>query len=326
MLIERLDVAAIRLCEQHGLIPPEQELAAVGLADSEFRQRLHRLTALGVIRSFHATLVVPPLVGGDWVWGSVLATVSRPLGIANLLARQLPFVTELLLNSSLPAGVGPNLALLFYSRDFETEARYIRSVSGIEYAEVGRIADYSFPVSRQLSTEEKGLLRRLAAHPAAGLTVSRDETFRPSLTATLKAFGDAVGQTPDWVRAKLDRLFWTPVNGTGVVRVLPELDWTRVENFGHFHFLLNTGHRPDQLARLIADSSNGEIPARGFELVLGGNPYRGRYVQVEADCWGVAEMMERVNYLNQIAGISVQAVLLNQGVVINSGWVPGLLE
>lgn len=326
MLVERPDVAAIRLCEECGPVPTPGELAAAGLSDGEFRSRLQRLASLGVIRDFRMTLVVPPLVGGDWVLGSMLATVTRPLGVANLLSRRLPFVTEVVLNSSLPAGVGPNLALLFYSRDFDTEARYIRSVSGIEHVEVGRVVDYSFPVSRQLSTDEKSLLRRLAAAPNLAVTSTASDSPEASPDAVLGRLGGEIGQTPTWVRAKLDRLVWSRANGAGIIRILPELDWTRVENFGHFHFLLSTGHRPEQLSRLITDSSGGEIPSRGFELVLEGRPYQGRYVQVEADCWGIADVMERVDFLNQIIGISVQAVLLNRGVIINSDWVSGLIE
>lgn len=302
MLVEQPDIAALRLCEELGTFPTEGELAAVELTATEFRNRLRRLTDAGVIQSFKATLAVPPLLGGDWVLGSMLATADRPLGIANLLAKRLPFVTETVINYSLPAKVGPNFALLFYSRDFETEARYIRSVPGLEHSEICRVVEYSFPVSRALSTEEKALLRLIAATPTAGIA----------------DLGTASGKGPEWVRVKLDQLLWTPANGTGVLRILPELDWTKVENFGHFHFLLATGHKPEPLLRIIAE--------RGFRLVLDGQLYRDRYLQVEADCWGIADLMERVGYLDQTTGINVKGVLLNQNISINSGWVPGLLK
>ncbi|MFO7638056.1 MAG: hypothetical protein R6X14_01950 [bacterium] len=302
MLVDKLDVAALRLCEERGTISDAAGLTAAGLTAGEFHARLRKLSAAGVLRCLKASLAVPPLLGGDWVWASLLATASRPLGIANLLLKRLPFVTEVLLNASLPPRVGPNLAVLFYSRDYDTEARYVRSISGMEHCEVCRVAEYSFPVSRSLSTDERNLLRQVAAHPAAE---------REELVA-------AVGQRPEWVQAKLEQLTWTPTNGSGILRVQPELDWTRVENFGHCHFLLATGHRPAQLRRLLTE--------RGFELVLEGKPYRDRYIQVEADCWGMADVVERVSFLDQTTGISVRGVLLNQQVIINADWVAGLLS
>jgi DNA-binding Lrp family transcriptional regulator len=278
VIVERADIAALRTCEERGMFPTEGELARVESTMDDYRRRLRRLSAAGVIRSFHAILVVPPLLGGAWVWAGVLATVARP------------------------DKLGPNLAMLFYSRDFDTEARFIRSAAGMEHHEVYRVAEYSFPMVQPLSSDEKRLLRQLVGNPAADIGV----------------LGAELGQTPDWVQVKLDRLLWTPSNRSGVIRIQPEVDWTRVENFGHFHFLLLTGHQPGQLQRLVEE--------RGFELVMRGKTYRERFVQVEADVWGVADLMERVAYLNQIASIKVAGVTWNERVTVNSDWVPGLLE
>jgi hypothetical protein len=120
-----------------------------------------------------------------------------------------------------------------------------------------------------------------------------------------------------WVRTKLDRLLWSETNRSGVLRVQLELNWSVVQNFGHFHFLLETGHRPEQLTRLVS--------ADGFSLVMGGTPYRNRYVQVEADVWGVGRLMDLVTFLDQIEGIRVAGVLWNRAVVVNTKWVDGLL-
>ncbi len=302
MILEKLDVAAIRLCEKRGMFPSEAELAGAGLGADDYQSRLRRLVAQGVIRSFRTVLVVPPLLGGDWVWAGVLANVTRPLGVANALVKKLPFVAEVILNSGLPEKLGPNLALLFYSRDFETEARFIRSAAGMEHQEVYRVAEYSFPIPMPVSTEERALLNYLIKHPESGIP----------------AIGSALGRNPTWVRAKLDRLFWTEVNRSGVVRIQPEVDWSKADNFGHFHFLLETGHKPDQLVRMVSE--------RGFELVLGGRTYRDRYIQVEADVWGVADLMQRVCYLNQITGINVAGVVWNERMTVNADWVAGLLD
>lgn len=302
MIVDRLDVAAVRLCERRGMFPGEADLAEVELSLDDYQARLRRLSTSGVVRSFKAVLVVPPLLGGDWVLAGVMASVSRPLGVANALARKLPFVTEIVLNLGLPERLGPNLSLLFYSRDFDTEAQFIRTASGLEYQEVFRVADYSFPMVLPLSSEERALVKHLVEFP---------ESDTESLAA-------ALGRGPDWVRAKLDRLLWTEGNRSGVVRIQPEVDWTRVENFGHFHFLLETGHKPDQLGSLLAE--------HGFELCLGGRAYRDRYIQVEADVWGIGDLMQRVALLDGLPGIRTAGIVWNQRLVVNSDWMSGLLD
>lgn len=302
MILERLDVAAIRLCEDRGMFPTEGELAHVGLSAADYAERIRNLSTQKVIRSMRTSLVVPPLLGGDWVWAGVLANVARPLGVANSLTRRLPFVTEVILNAGVPARIGPELALLFYSRDFDTEAQFIRSAEGMEHHEVYRVAEYSFPIPLPLSGEERDLLRFLVRNPCLDIG----------------GVAGGLGKEQAWVRAKLDRLYWTERTRSGVVRVQPEIDWTKVENFGHFHFLLETGHRPEQLSRMVAE--------RGFGLVLGGKTYRDRFLQVESDVWGIADLMERVAYLNQIVGIRVVGVLWNESVSVNTDWAAGLLE
>ncbi len=301
MILEKGDVAALRLAEQRGWFPTDAEVTAAGLKSADYAERLRRLCSLGIIRGFKTTLVVPPLLGGDWVWAAVLANAKSDLGLANALAARLPFVSEIVLNASLPEKVGPNLAVLFYSRDFDKEAEFIRNAPGIEYHEVYQVAEYSFPVAMPLSKDEKELVRYLVEHPESGIA----------------EVGSAMERSPTWVRAKLDRLLWSDTNRTGVLRVLPELNWAPVENVGHFHFLLETGHRTDQLERLVNEA--------GMSVVFGGKTYRDRFVQVEADVWGIGKLLDTVAYLDQIAGVRVAAVLWNREVLIHAKWVPGLV-
>jgi len=301
VILEKSDVAALRLAEARGWFPNDSEVTAAGLKPADYAERLRRLCTLGIIRGFKTTLVVPPLLGGDWVWAAVLANAKSGLGLANALAARLPFVSEIVLNASLPDSVGPNLAVLFYSRDFDKEADFIRNASGIEYHEVYRVAEYSFPVAMPLSKDEKELVRYLVEHP----------------DSQIAEVGLVLERPPTWVRAKLDRLLWSDTNRTGVLRVLPEVDWAPVENFGHFHFLIETGHRPERLAKVIDEA--------GLSVVFGGKTYRDRYVQVEADVWGIGRLLDTAAFLDQIAGVRVAAVLWNREVLINTKWVPGLV-
>ncbi len=65
MIVEKNDVAAVRLAEARGLFPTDGELAEVGLKREEFRARLAQLVSAGVVKSVGVTVCVPPLLGGD---------------------------------------------------------------------------------------------------------------------------------------------------------------------------------------------------------------------------------------------------------------------
>ncbi len=302
MVIEKADVEAVRLCERRGMFANDMELTENGLTREEYVKRLRQLSAGGLIRSLQATLMVPALQGGDWVWAGMLATAKSPLGVANALKRSLSYVTETIFNLGLPDKLGPNLALLFFSRNFETDVEVIRSTSGIEYCEIYRVANLSFPVAVPISSEERALLREVVRSPASDL-------------ASLAA---GIGRDPLWVQTKLDRLLWTESNHSGLVRIQPELDWSRADNFGHFHFLLETGLQPKELFASVAEHR--------LSLVLEGKPYRERYVQVEADLWGIAELMEKVSHLNQIPGVRVAGVVWNHLILLNTEWTTRLLD
>lgn len=302
MMLEIVDVTALRLAETAGRLATERQLAEAGLEQAEYQERLSRLEGAGVIRCFRITAVVPPLLGGDWVLAAVMANTPQPITAASTLRQRLPFVTETFVNLSIPEGLGPNLGLLFYSRDFDTEARVIQSTSGLDYREVSRVAEYSFPVALPISADERQLIRCLLKNPGSDLAGLCAMVVREAV----------------WVRTKLDRLLCSGQNPAGILRVQLEIDWSGVENFGHFHLLLETGHRPDELSRLLSGT--------GFSLVRGGLPYRGRLVQVEADVWGVAELMDRVHMIDRIAGVRVAGVLWNRENLIYDDWVARLFD
>ncbi len=301
MILEPGDVNAIRLAEARGRFATEPELTEAGLTAEEYGRRLARLAAGGLIRGWKTTLTVPPLAGGDWVLGAVLIAGERDVGIGNLLAARLPFVTELIVNDCLPGGIGPGLAVLFYSRDFVSESRFISAIPEIGYHEVHQLMSWTFPVRQPLSSEETALARLLLKQPwldAAGIA-------------------DALNRDQNWVRAKLDRLLWSRFNSAGIVRVQPELDWSRAENFGHYHFLLDTGHRPDELSRLLGET--------GFTLVFDGRRFRDRHLQVERDVWGTAGLWDAVAELNSITGVRVAGLMWHRQLLIHNKWAASLI-
>lgn len=303
MFIEPLDVTLVRLAEarSYSLAQYTQDFSTLlenaGLNWQDYLKHIHHLHQTGLIRAYHLTLVVPPLLGGNWVWAAMLAKTDNPLELAANLTSRLPFVTEILINSCLPQNIGPNLGLLFYSRDFDNEIRFIHATSGLQDVEVFKIQEYSYPVALPLSQEEQAFVRFLATNP---------QSDSGSLAS-------AFGQNENWVRAKLERLLWTEKNRTGIIRIQADIDWSVGINFGHFHFLLETGHRPEQIVKLIGDDN--------FQLILGGRAITGRYIGVETDVWGLSDLLRRVEFLEKINGIRVAGIIYHREVLINSGWV-----
>ncbi|MGQ9678938.1 MAG: hypothetical protein ACUVUD_06650 [bacterium] len=301
IILEPIDLEVLRIAEGRGYFPEDADLKRLGLADTEYQDRLERFVTGGIVRSFHLMLVVPPLLGGEWVMAAVQIKTDEPRAVAQEFIGRLPFVTEFLINSSLPAGVGHNLAFIFYSRDFETEARFIQNFSSISEAEIFRVEEYTFPVSLPLSREEWAFVRFLYQNPK----LSRKE------------IAQAFGQSDSWVEVKIARLLWSQNNPSGVFRIQPRIDWSPCANFGHFHFLLETGHRPEVLRKLLVEAK--------FELVFGGKEVDARYIEVEADVWGIAELLDRVKFLNRINGVRVAGVLYNQEIIINDSWVKNII-
>lgn len=301
MTLEPQDITALRLVESRFYHFDDPALTAAGLTWDWYRNRINRLCAGGVIRSFHLTLLVPPILGGNWVWAAILGSAENPYETSRQLITRLPFVTEILFNSCLPANIGPNLGLLFFSRDFESETRFINSITELRQLQVIKIAEYPYPVSQPISREEKAFIRLLYHNPGADA----------------QTIASAFGQNLAWVRAKIERLLWTKENRSGIIRIQPSIDWSKAQNFGHFHFLLETGHRPEQIARLIGD--------HGFELVLSGRPISGRYLGVEADVWGIPDLYQRIEFLEKLNGVKVAGVIYNQELLINDRWVEKII-
>ncbi len=301
MVIEPKDIQVLRLAEIRPFYFSDEDLTGTGVSLSEYKIRLKRLQEGGIIRSTHLTLVVPPMLGGNWVWAGVLIRTRDPYGTGQRLATRLPFVTEIVINQPLPEDLGPNLALLLYSRDLETEARFIQSLPELDQVGIFRITDFSYPLASPVSREEKKLIRFLFENP--GVDVQQ--------------IASSFGRDVEWVKTKILRLLWTEENRSGVIRLQFSIDWSKAENFGHFHFLLETAYRPEQIAKLIGDE--------GFELVLGGKLVNDRYLAVEADVWGIPDLSRKLDFLEKINGVRVAGVVYNREVQINSSWVANTL-
>ena len=301
MQIDRTDLNILRAIEWGGIVSHNTALRKLKLEDAEIRRRLKRMRDEKMVKSFHASVFVPPLLGNKWVWGCALIQTRKPADVAAAVRVRIPFVTELMFNASLPAAVGPNLSLLFYATNFSEVKRFLNEVPDIDYVEVYQIARYDFPLAQRFSSDESRLLRAIVAHP----------------DAPLAELARVVRKPEDWTQAKLDRLVWDPENPNGVILVLPEVDWRTVENYVHVHFLLELS--------VTTKSVIDEAAKGGLVPVLDGQLFRDKYLQLESDVWGFSELLARKDALGGIAGINLAGLLIAEGNLVVSDWVPKLL-
>lgn len=295
MLIDKIDLAILRHLERAGrwLRPlPEQ----LGIHSEEVINRIKKLENEQIISDYKASIFVPPFLGGDWVWGCILATAQQREKAIERIRQRIPFVTEIWLNTNLPSYIGHNFSVIFYSKDFDTEVKFLKEMPEISYLEAYRITNFTFPIVRVFSTEETLLLRTIFKHP----------------TATTNELADICQKNLTWVQTKFDKLTWTPQNPDGVIVILPEIKFKHLENFCHCHFVIEFSGKPE----LFFD----EFKALGFETILKGRLYQGRYVQLEVDIWGFNDLVAKKRLLENYKEIKIQGIVFAEEMRVISEW------
>jgi DNA-binding Lrp family transcriptional regulator len=301
MLIDKTDLVILRHLERAGrwLTPLSTQLK---IPEEEISSRIKKLEIEGVIAGYKATIFVPPFLGGDWVWGCVLATASEREKTIERILQKIPFITEIWLNSNLPPHLGHNFSLVFYSKDFDTEVKFLKEIPEISYLEAYRISNYTFPMARIFSSEEKILIRNIFTHP----------------TADAANLAEMCLKNLPWIQTKLEKLIWTPQNTDGVVIVLPEIHFKRIQNFCHCHFVLEISGNRD----LLFD----EFRTLGFDIVLDGRPFQGRYIQLEADIWGFNDLIAKKMFLETYKEVKIQGIIFAEEMRVVSDWGAKLIS
>lgn len=295
MLIDKIDLAILRHLERTGryLTPlPEQ----LGIQLAEINNRIEKLQKEQIISGYKASIFVPPFLGGDWVWACILATTQQREKAIERILQRIPFVTEIWLNTNLPSYIGHNFSLIFYSKDFDAEVKFLKELSEISYLEAYRITNFTFPMARIFSAEETLLLKTIFKHP----------------TANANTLAEICQKNLSWVQTKLDKLTWTPQNPDGVIVILPEIKFNQLKNFCHCHFFVELKGKPD----LFFD----EFKTLGFETVLGGRAYQGRYLQLEIDIWGFNDFFAKKILLERYKEIKIQGIVFAEEMQVISEW------
>jgi len=306
MLIDAIDLKIIRAIENGGKIFQNHLapfLTESNLKNEEIVTRLTRIETGQLIKDYKTTIRIPLFMGGDWTLGCALCIANNPETIINQISQKIPFVIEIMQNVSIPEGYGPNLSILFYTKDFPTSQQFLKEFDTLSYVEIYKLRDYSFPIPSPLAAREKKLLIEIYNNP----------------TVQFQELSQLIDQDLTWVKTKVSSLVTNPenfendlFNEIGIIQILPEIDWGDCENFRHIHFL-------------VKKSSCRNFPENDeFQLVLSGQSFRGKFCQIETDIWGVGQLGAKLKILQQ-SGISIQGIVLAQSNYVINHWVGNLL-
>jgi DNA-binding Lrp family transcriptional regulator len=299
MQIDQTDLKIVRALEQGGRYNLTNYTLGLGIPEEEVSARTEALEAAEVIKGYRPSLFLPPLLGGDWNWAAALMVVANPETCRSQILEALPYPIEFIHNQGLPPGIAPNLVVLFYTQDLTASMAKIEGISGIDYFEVYRIGSYSFPVTQGLSRDEFRFIKAWG----------ESDNASDALTQRL-------GKDEDWLKAKIERLSWRPDNPGGVLFLMPNLDFSKVENFLHTHFLLEGTTNLRKLKRLFK--------AQGIQPVPYHSRFRSLYYQVEADLWGFKDLIHCCRFLTRLEGLKLRAMLYWEGSTIESSWISSL--
>lgn len=287
------------------LLPLTNQL---NISIDDVQYRINKLEENKVIANYKATVFIPPFLGGDWVWGCILANAKHREKSIEQILNKIPFISEIWLNSNLPTHIGHNFSLIFYSKDFATELRFIKELSDISNLAAYRISNYSFPMARIFSSEEIILLKNIFLNPM----LTDDD------------LAEVCHKTITWIRTKKEKLVWNPENPNGVIYVLPEIQYNQIENFSHCHFIIEYSGNLELLL--------SELKISGFDLVLHGNslhssdPTTQRYAQLEIEIWGFNDLVNKKAHLDSFKEIKILGIVFAEKMLVVSNWGINLLK
>ncbi|HEC88438.1 MAG TPA: Lrp/AsnC family transcriptional regulator [Thermoplasmata archaeon] len=293
MIIDPIDLKLIRQLELHGSIFLTDIIAKFQITKEEILLRVKNLEDSGFIKGYGLKLFIPGIVGGRWYWGCIALETTRQFKPE----RSVPLLEEIVENVVFPAGVCPQLSLLFYTQSLKDTYKIINKTAGVKYAEIYKIGAYNVKVKQVLLKDDWKLIKKLYEELPT-LNYNRINTLINSPS------------TDDEI--KLSRLLWTKKNRKGVVSIFPDFDWSVVKNYLHLHVAVTTNIRIKELRRLINSlGCSGNIASR----------FKKRYIQLEFDLWGFSEMQSILSSLKQIKRITVEGCSLAYKNRIYNGWI-----
>ncbi len=291
MIIDPIDLKILRSLEAQGHVPIMEIINKFHITRDEIFLRIQNFEEQGLLSSYGIKLFIPAVAGGKWYRGCAFVDADFEPDIKNIY----PLVEELIVNTTIPPGVLPSYAYIFYSRDLKHSYRLMNRTFGVKYVEIYKIAEYNFSLPRELSQEEWRLIYSF---------------IRSKIN--FKRLNEILENPKSEEDVQLSRLILNRKNQRGIFSIFPNINWHMVKNFTHMHLAVTTKMRPGEFKKFL---KNYGIAADIY------SKFKRRYIQLEFDLWGFAEMLKVISQLRNERRITIQGISVAHHNEICDDWI-----
>lgn len=293
MIIDPIDLKLIRLLELQGSIPINEIIGKFQITEEEIFLRIKNFEDSGFITSYGIKLFLPGIIGGKWYWGCI-ASEATPRFKAE---KSIPNLEEMVENLTFPAGVSPDVSLLFYTADLKETYKIINKIPGIKYTEIYKISEYNIKVPKVLLKEDWQVIVQL----------------NDGLSKLDYAKINSIINKPDSENeVKLSRLIWSKKNKKGIISIFPSFNWSVIKNYLHLHLAVTTKMRIKELRRIVNKLGfSGNIASR----------FKKRYIQLEFDIWGFSDMQTIFSALRDVAKLTIEGYSFAYKNTVYNDWI-----
>lgn len=293
MIIDPIDLKLIRLLELHGSIPINEIIAKFHITEEEILLRIKNFEDSGFISNYGMKLFLPGIIGGKWFWGCIASETTFRFKPEYSVSH----LEEIVENLTFPAGVCPNVSLLFFTQKLRETYKIINRTPGIKYAEIYKINEYNIKVPKILLQDDWQLVTQLYDRlPKLDYVKIHSLINEPELDDDVK----------------LSRLIWSKKNRKGVILIFPNIDWSIIKNYMHLHLAVTTKMRIMELRRIVNKLGfSGNITSR----------FKKRYIQLEFNVWGFSDMQTIFGELKQIRRLTIEGYSFAYKNTIYNDWI-----
>jgi len=296
MIIDPIDLKILRHLEAQGYVPVNEIINKFHITRDEIFLRIKNFEEQGLIKGYGIKLFIPAIAGGKWYRGCAFVDADVEPDLKNIY----PLIEEVIINTIIPSGILPSYSYIFYARDLKHCYRLINKTFGVKYVELYKIAEYNISVPSELTKEEWQIIYCLIRSKIA---FSRIYEILESPT------------TDDDVQ--LARLMLNRKNSRGIFSIFPDINWSIVKNFVHIHLAITTKMRPNEFKKFL---KNYGIAADIY------SKFKKRYLQLEFDLWGFADLSKVLNQLKIERRIAVQGISIAHHNEICDDWIKSFIK
>jgi DNA-binding Lrp family transcriptional regulator len=298
VIIDPIDLKLIRQLELQGSIPIDEIVSKFHITNEEILLRIKNFEESGFISDYGLKLFVPGIIGGKWYWVCAATESTDKL----IPEKSILFLEEVVENLTYPAGVCPNISMLFYTRDLARAYKMINKIPGLRYAEIYKINTFNVPVPKVLSESDFQMFAKLI-----------DKKYKLNY-AKINSFFHKPSSESD---IQLSRLLWSKSNKKGTIYILPNFDWSVIKNYTHLHLAITTKMRIKELRKKINSIGfSGNITSR----------FKKRYLQIEFDIWGFSDIQKVLSSLRSFGKISVEGCSFAHKNKICDDWIKDFVK